>query len=710
MSEEILTIPGVGPRETRPASAMRIGIDVGGTFTKGVALDAVTREVHARVRVPTTHHAPEGVVAGVVQVLEGLVQALPGDHAVALVAHATTQATNALLEGDVAHVGLLALGPAAEERLVRNRTRLSRLTVSTERRLDLTWAFVASDDPAVDERILALARQWRRQGVQVAAVSQAFAVDDPSLERHAAALFRDAGMPATGGSELTGVYGLEMRSSTATINASVLPTMLRTAEHVERALRRTLPEVPLLVVRGDGGAVDLAGLREAPIHTVVSGPAASLAGAILYHGVRDGVLFEVGGTSTNVGAIKAGRPVMKYMTVMDFPTALRAADIRIAGVAGGSLFRLGRRRIEDVGPRSAHIAGLPYASLAEPVTLRDARLLRLAPRQGDPGDYVVVEADGGRFALTPTCAANALERLPEDDPGHRPPDAARAAIAPLAAALGAGVDDVAEALLAAAAEKLVRTVRAIADEYALRGAPLYGGGGAARVLGPVVAERLAMDFECVPEPDIISSIGAALTLIRVERERNAGIDDPTVGDLLLREVEGEAVRLGADPARLQAEVRYLPEERLLRAVAFGAHPVDGHEGELSDAVLTRLAREQIGGPCELVYRSPALAVLVGERRQRSLFGSVTRHPLLAMDRHGARLLELEDGSALTGAPLDVLAALESRMSGERAPQVHAVTPRRLIDCGHLSDPEALRTYLRNTFRLEGSVALVIRER
>ena len=688
---------------------MRIGIDVGGTFTKGVALDAVTREIHARVRVPTTHHAPEGVVAGVVQVLTGLLRALPEERTVALVAHATTQATNALLEGDVARVGVLALGPAAEERLVRTRTRLSQLTVSGGRRLELAWAFLASDDPAVERRVSELAEAWKADGVQAAAVSQAFAVDDPSLERRATELLREAGLPATGGSELTGVYGLEMRSSTATINASVLPTMLRTAEHVERALHRTLPDVPLLVVRGDGGAVDLAGLREAPIHTVVSGPAASLAGAILYHGVRDGVLFEVGGTSTNVGAIKAGRPVMKYMTVMDFPTALRAADIRIAGVAGGSLVRLARRRIEEVGPRSAHIAGLPYASLADPEALGGARLVRMAPRPGDPEDYAVVEASGGRFAVTPTCAANALGRLPEIDPGHRPPEAARAGLAPLAGALGATVDAVAEALLAAAADKLVRTVRSLADDYALRSAPLYGGGGAARVLGPVVAERLGMAFECVPEPDIISSIGAALTLIRVERERNAGIDDPTVGDLLLREVEGEAVRLGADPARLRAEVRYLPEERLLRAVAFGAHPVDGHQGELSDDILARLAREQIGGPCQVVYRSPALALLTGERQQRRLFARVTQHPLLAMDRHGARLLELDDARSLIGAPAEVLAALEPGLHGERAPQVYAVTPRRLIDCGHLSDPPALRGYLEHVFRLESEVALVVRE-
>lgn len=692
-----------------PRGAIRIGIDVGGTFTKGVALDAVSRSIRARARVGTTHDAPEGVVAGVLQVLHELLAGLPAEPPVALVAHATTQATNALLEGDMARVGLLALGPAGEERLVRRRTRLADLGLAVGRSLDLRWAFVASDAPDLEDRVRGVARSWLEEGVEAAAVSQAFAVEDPGPERRAAETLRRSGMPATAGSELTGVYGLEMRSSTAAINASILPIMLRTAEHVERALDRSLPGVPLLVVRGDGGAVDLAGLREAPIQTVVSGPAASLAGAILHHGVSDGVLFEVGGTSTNVGAIKAGRPVMKHMTVMDFPTALRAADIRVAGVAGGSLLRLSGRRIEEIGPRSAHIAGLPYASLAGPDELAGARLTRMAPRPADPADYAVVEAAGGRYGLTPTCAANALGRLPDDDPAHRPPQAARAALAPLAEALRASVDDVANAVLQAGAEKLTRTVRALAEAYDLRGTRLYGGGGAARVLGPVVADRLGMGFECLSEPDIISSIGAALTLIRVERERNARIDDPTVSDLLLREVESEAVRLGADPARLQAEVRYLPEERLLRAVAFGAHPVDGHHDELSDEVLQRLARQQLGAPCTVRYSSPALALVTAERRERRLLGSVTRRPAIAMDRRGGRMLELDDATALTGAPAEVLAALEARLGSGTAPQAHALTPRRLIDCSHLSDPEALRSFLENAFRLESEVALVLKD-
>ncbi len=700
------------PDATPPTPrAVRIGIDVGGTFTKGVALDAATHEIFSRRRVQTTHDAPEGVVAGVLEVLEAVLGDLPPHRPVALVAHATTQATNALLEGDVARVGLLALGPAADEALIRRRTRLDeRGGRGGPRERAPVWSFVPVDAPDLEQRVADVARRWLAAGVEAAAVSQAFAVDDPRPERAAAAVLRGAGLPATAGAELTGVYGLEMRSSTAAVNASVLPAMLRTARHVEAALERTLPGVPLLIVRGDGGAVDLQGLREAPIHTIVSGPAASLAGAILYHGVGDGIFFEVGGTSTNIGAIRAGRPVMKHMTIMEFPTALRAADIRIAGVAGGSLLRLGRGRIEEVGPRSAHIAGLPYACFADAAALEGGRLETIAPRPGDPEDYAVVVARGVRFALTPTCAANALGRLVPGDPAFAPPDAARSALRALAQTLGASPEAAAEAVLEAAAEKLTATVADLAKAHGLRGSTLYGGGGAATVLGPVVARRLGMTFECVPEADVISSIGAALTLIRVERERSAAIDDPTVGDLLLREVEGEAVRLGADPARLQAEVRYLPDERLLRAVAFGAHPVDGHQSELGDEMLRSLARDRIDAPSEVRYRSAALVVVQGERRVRRLFGAQTLRPVVVLDRRGARLLELDDAEVWSGTPADVLARLDERLGPGLAPQSYAVTPRRLIDCSHLGDPAVLRSSLRSLFRLEPEVALLLGRR
>lgn len=691
----------------RPPTSVRIGIDVGGTFTKGVAIDAASRELLARGRVPTTHSAQEGVVAGVLDVLSELLAQLKGAD-VTLVAHATTQATNALLEGDIAKVGILALGPLQEQDIIRKRTKQASIALSSSHRLEPAWAFVATDDPSTFEAsVQEVIARWQQEGVQAAAVNQAFGVDDPSLERRAVQLAAELGMPATAGSDLSGVYGLELRASTSAVNASILPIMLRTAEYVEKALAAKLPKTPLLVVRGDGGAVDLQGLREGPIHTVVSGPAASLAGAILAHGVSDGIFFEVGGTSTNIGAIKGRRPVMKHMQIMDFATAVRAADIRIAGVAGGSLVRLKGKRIEQVGPRSAHISGLPYACFATQEELAGATLQRISPLPGDPEDYAVLETPSKkRYAITPTCAANALGVLPETDPGHAPPQSARIALGELAKALNATPEAAAAAVLEASAEGLIRTVRDLAKAYDLQSSKIYGGGGGANVLGPVVAKRLGMAYVSVPQGEIISSIGAALTLIRVERDCSVKINDPTIAEFLSREVEAQAVRLGASPARLQTEVHYLPSERLLRAIVVGAHPVDSHSHALDDDVLQSLALGALGNGAECRYRSEGLVIYQGEKRSRNPFKG-KKTPIAVFDRHGARVLELPDAKLLTGSPDEVNLALQELLTGELAPSVYAITPRKLLDCSHLSNSRALQAFLQQTFRFDTRVALII---
>src|SRR5439155_27128675 len=110
-------------------------------------------------------------------------------------------------------------------------------------------------------------------------------------------------------------YGLELRAVTAALNASIAPIALRTAEVVGEGVTAAGIDTPVMVMRGDAGATDLAGFRRAPARTLYSGPAASVAGALRSSPIGHGVIVEVGGTSTNVAAIRRGRPALSYVQV-----------------------------------------------------------------------------------------------------------------------------------------------------------------------------------------------------------------------------------------------------------------------------------------------------------------------------------------------------------------------------------------------------------
>src|SRR3954449_6576469 len=112
----------------------RIGIDVGGTFTKAVLIDNATHEVVGRYSVLTSHADPRGVAAGVVAVFRNVLDGSGVDPAdVIFLAHSTTQATNALLEGDVACVGVLGMASRFEALLARRQSSIKQIELAPKR-------------------------------------------------------------------------------------------------------------------------------------------------------------------------------------------------------------------------------------------------------------------------------------------------------------------------------------------------------------------------------------------------------------------------------------------------------------------------------------------------------------------------------------------------------------------------------------------------
>ena len=116
-------------------SRLRVGIDVGGTFTKAVAVCPETRELRAHATVPTTHAHDHGVAQGVADALRSLLTRVNGD-SIELVAFSTTQAMNALLEGDVGRVGVVGLGEEPNLRPARKRTRVGAIGLAPDRKLE----------------------------------------------------------------------------------------------------------------------------------------------------------------------------------------------------------------------------------------------------------------------------------------------------------------------------------------------------------------------------------------------------------------------------------------------------------------------------------------------------------------------------------------------------------------------------------------------
>jgi N-methylhydantoinase A len=519
--------------------------------------------VVARVKVPTSHEAEEGVAAGIVAGIERLLHESDiAPDEVAFIAHSTTQATNALLEGDLAEVGVIGV--------VRRQMHFGSVDLTEDSKLEPKFAFVRGGDRTA---MVAAVDRLVDEGAQAIAASEAFGVDRPEYEADVAEYARSRGVDATTGHDVSATYGLRARTRTAALNAAMLPRMIRTSRVTAAAVERAAIPAPLMVVRSDGGVMDVREIERRPILTLLSGPAAGVAGALLYENLTDGIFVEVGGTSSDCSAISAGRPQMQPARIGGHRTTLHTLDVRTVGIGGGSMLRVHGGAIIDVGPRSAHIAGCAYVCFSDAQVVAKSRLELLAPTQRDPSDYVVLIApDGSKIALTATCAANLLGTIPEGAFARGDAIAARAGFAVLSSHVGGRPEELARRVLTLAAKKLRPTIDGLAADYRLDQSQLtlVGGGGGAGAIVPFLADTFAVPFRLARDAEVIAPIGAALALVRdvVERTINA----PTPDDIarLRREAIDRVVASGANPDRVEVVVEIDAQRSRVRATASGA--------------------------------------------------------------------------------------------------------------------------------------------
>ena len=682
---------------------VKIGIDVGGTFTHAVAVDAATLTLVGKAMVPTTHTAREGVALGVVESMRKLLREAsiaPGE--VALIAHSTTQATNALLEGDVAAVGVIGMGKGAEGWRARGQTRIDHLELAPGKLLTTRHRFLDTGKGLRDEEIARALDAMAAEGAEVYVASEAFGVDHPENENRVAAIARDRGFLATAASTISQLYGLRVRTRTAVINASMMPRMLETAAMTERAVRESGIAAPLMIMRSDGGIMDVQEMRRRPILTMLSGPAAGVAAALMYARISDGVFLEVGGTSTDISVIRNGRPTIRSAEVGGHRLYVRTLDVRTVGIGGGSMPRIRGHRVVDVGPRSAHIAGLRYMAYGTPEETRDPRVRAVRPRPGDPDDYLAVAAAGAdtpAWSFGTTEAANVLGLVKLY--GTATNTGLGAAAAALAGALRQKPEELAGAILTRATDRVTEVVRQLVEEYGLDRSllVLVGGGGGAETIVPFAAERLGMEHRIAESAEVISAIGVALGMIQDTVEKS--IVNPTDADLLAvrREVVESVLRMGAAPDSVEVRVEVDTRQKRVLATAQGSPEMRTRAlgaGAADPAARLAVAARSCGVPesgVACAAETPFLSVYRAERRESRLFGLLhaTLHPVRVVDREGVVRLKLRDARVLAATvrsvPADLGTLIEELTAygdaGGLLPDVFLAVSGRIVDLSGL---------------------------
>ena len=672
-------------------SRVRIGVDVGGTFTKSVAIDMNTGKIMGKVTVPTTHFSEEGVSTGIVESLIKLIlKEGINESNIELISHSTTQAVNALLEGDTTKVGIIGMGVNLEKNDIVKRTNLGNVKLGPNKYLKTCYRFLDTSKFLDKEEILQILKELKEEGAKVLIVSEAYGVDDPSNELY---VMEKSDLPATAGHELTGIYGLEIRTLTAAINASILLKAIGTAKYVEKAVRQQKISAPLTIMKGDGGLTDMNTFKTKPILTVLSGPAASVAGALLHLRILNGIFIEVGGTSTNICVIKNGKPEVKYVTIMDHPTCIKSLDVRVVGIAGGSLVRWSGKKITDVGPRSAHISGLRYSCFAEPQELEGGQIVTFMPKEGDPIDYIGIEVGAGkRFAITNTCAANALGLIPDNDYAKGDQKSAQLALSILGQRLGMDMGEIATKILDISTRKILQVIRTLIREYRIKDENfmLIGGGGGASVLVPLMAEKLNCQYRIADNSEVISSIGVCTASIREEREKLIDNPSPDEISLFIQEVEKIAISKGALPESISTQSEYINEKSLLRVTVYGNMKLDvgiNDTKEIDDEEAEVLACELFGinEGVHRIFDMKDYYIFACEIHKKKLFLKSKKQPVLVLDKYGHVKVSIENADIYSGNPREMKQKIQSLINDhELAPQIHIVDGKRILDFSSLS--------------------------
>ncbi|HVA86930.1 MAG TPA: hydantoinase/oxoprolinase family protein [Candidatus Saccharimonadales bacterium] len=500
----------------------RIGVDIGGTFTDVTMIDEVSGEIWIDKVLTTPRDPSVGFSEGVNRIMR---RASVAPEAVRYLVHATTVATNAIIEGKAAPTAFITTEGFRDMLEIARQIRPSLYDLQFEKprplvprqfcfgvpeRLDARGNVLVSLD---ENALRAVAETLRSAEIASIAVCFLHSYLNPSHEQRAGEILRDAYPEASVSlsSAIAPEFREYFRASTTVINAAIQPVVAHYLETIERQLRAAGLSAELLVMQSSGGVFSFSAARERPVFMVESGPAAGVIAASYLGtslGYADIISFDMGGTTAKAGLIQNGTPrVTKDYEVgsaakagvggqrgSGYPIRTPVIDLVEIGAGGGSIAWVDSGGSLRVGPASAGADPGPacYGRGGEEPTITDANLVlgRLNP-DFFLGGELKLEVDRAHRAIEEHCA--------------RP--------------LGLDVVTAAHGIVEIANAAMVNALRLVSVQrgYDPRDFVLVAFGGA----GPVHANRLAAAIEIpttlIPlSPGITSALGLLVTNLKHE--------------------------------------------------------------------------------------------------------------------------------------------------------------------------------------------------
>ena len=397
--------------------ALILGLDTGGTFTDAALLDSDAREVLAHAKSLTTRHDLSG---GVGAAMAATLQNWGGQKAhISLVSLSTTLATNAVVESVGGAACLILIG--FDDQI------LTRAGLAEALGSEPSFAIKGGHRPdgrpqtGLDKPGLIRAIEAVKGRVTSFAVASHFATRNPEHEREARdIIIAETGLPVSCSFELSSSLGGPRRALTTLLNARLISLLDRLVKATEKQMASLGLSCPLMVVKGDGSLLHVDYARTRPVETILSGPAASLAGAAFLADQKAALVADIGGTTTDIARLQGGAALLSHegAHVGGWRTMVEAAHIRTRGLGGDSEIRADNRAMQPslhIGPRRA----IPLSLLAtdhpeiKPVLVRQ---LEQPIAQPHDGRFVMpLMPDGVPTWLNRSeakLAAKALEKAP----------------------------------------------------------------------------------------------------------------------------------------------------------------------------------------------------------------------------------------------------------------------------------------------------------